>query len=445
MKHSSLIGHAAEALERVMRVDRPADAVMQEFFGGRRYLGARDRRVIAGMVFDVLRRITYLRTVAADAFVRADGEPGKAARALALLLVHALVVSNEEMPLIQEGFGALWRTFMRSPPLDAVIPAVMKARECLAVPGDSVGRLALLHSCPTAVVRDWVTRFGEAEAEQLCIASNSPPPVALRVNTLRCTVDECRAALAAEGVEAMPSKLSPSGLVLAKRMHAAGLRTFRMGWFEMQDEGSQLLSLLVEPRPGGIIVDACAGAGGKTLHLASLMENRGRIVALDVSRKRLESLTERAARAGVTIAFAALPGGQEVRDLAGKADAVLVDAPCSGTGTFRRNPGAKAMYSDDAVEALLPVQRRLLDESAGLVRLGGTLVYATCSLLHCENGEQVKRFLSTHSGFHLVSAPAILQRMGVGIASASLTLELLPHVTGTDGFFAAVMRRAESD
>jgi 16S rRNA (cytosine967-C5)-methyltransferase len=418
---------------------------MQEFFGGRRYLGARDRRVIAGMVFDVLRQFTYLRTIASDAFVRAAGEPGTPTRALALLLVHALVVSKEEIPLIQEGFGALWRTFMRSPPLEAAIPAVRQAHECLIIPGDPVGRLSLLHSCPTSVVRDWVTRFGEAEAEQLCIASNSPPPVALRVNTLRCTVEECRAALAAEGVEAAPSKLSPSGLILTKRMHAAGLRTFRMGWFEMQDEGSQLLSLLVEPRPGETIVDACAGAGGKTLHMASLMENRGRILALDVSRKRLESLRERAVRAGVTIAFAALPGGAEVRELAGRADTVLIDAPCSGTGTFRRNPGAKAMYNESALVGLLATQRRLLDESAGLVRPGGTLVYTTCSLLHCENGEQAERFLSSHADFHLASAPEILQNKGVRIASASLTIELLPHVTGTDGFFAAVMRRAESD
>jgi 16S rRNA (cytosine967-C5)-methyltransferase len=446
MKYSSIVGHAAEALESVLRGTRPADVTVQEFFRARRYLGARDRRVIAEMVYDALRRLRILGVLAAAATGRAGGE-GAPGPALPLLLVQAAVIRREELPRLREGFEALWTMFIRTPPLEEAVRAVAEAETRLVPPSDPVERLSLEHSLPRGVVRDWLGRFGEEQAALLCAASNVPAPVTVRVNTLRCTVQECLDALAAEGVQAAPTARSPVGLTLSKRMYATGLRTFRMGWFEMQDEGSQLISMLVHPRPGWTVVDACAGAGGKALHLAALMGNCGRIVALDVSAERLGHLRERTARAGVSIVSTGKPGGSEAAGLAGAADAVLVDAPCSGTGTFRRNPGAKAHYTDEVVTHLVRTQARVLESSAAMVRPGGTLVYATCSLLHRENGDQVDRFLVAHPDFRRVSAPAILAAQGAGrqdpgTEERPLMLELLPHVTGTDGYFAAVLERA---
>jgi 16S rRNA (cytosine967-C5)-methyltransferase len=211
----------------------------------------------------------------------------------------------------------------------------------------------------------------------------------------------------------------------------------------MQDEGSQLLSLLLEASPGMTVVDACAGGGGKTLHLAALMQNTGSLTAIDTDERKLEQLRMRVIRAGVSIVHTLSARSQqsEIHRLDGRADAVLVDAPCSGLGTLRRNPGLKLGFRPDLSARLAATQRQLLDAYAGLVKPGGRLVYSTCTLLRRENEEIAEDFLHRSSGFSLIPAGEILQKQGIALDANSPYLLLLPHRTTTDGFFAAVFTR----
>lgn len=209
----------------------------------------------------------------------------------------------------------------------------------------------------------------------------------------------------------------------------------------MQDEGSQLISMLVGAVPDSIVVDACAGGGGKTLHLAAMMHNKGTIIAIDVEQQRLRNLRVRLQRAGVSIVQTCLAGQYKEVISAQRADAVLIDAPCSGVGTFRRNPAYKSTFTQSAVHALALKQAEILDEYSVLVKPGGRLVYSTCTLIKRENEEQVSAFLERHTDFELLSAPEILFHQGVKVESGSRYLTLLPHKTMTDGFFAAVLVR----
>jgi 16S rRNA (cytosine967-C5)-methyltransferase len=262
---------------------------------------------------------------------------------------------------------------------------------------------------------------------------------------LKSTREEVAASLVAEGFAAEPTPWSPAGL--RRRDHASLTRTraFTQGLFEVQDEGSQLLALLVEPRRHEMVADFCAGAGGKTLHLGGLMANTGTVYAFDVSAARLERLKPRLRRADLHNARAIAirhERDERVLRLAGKMDRVLVDAPCSGTGTLRRNPDIKWRAVDLA--ALADQQRRILAAAATLVKPGGRLVYATCSLLREENDEVVRDFLAAHPGFRPVPVNEILTRRHIPLTMDDESLRLLPHRHDTDGFFAAVVEKAVS-
>jgi 16S rRNA (cytosine967-C5)-methyltransferase len=297
---------------------------------------------------------------------------------------------------------------------------------------------------PEFIVREWLERFGEEETDALCAASNIPAPVALRVNRLRTDPETCRQALAREGIPARRGTLAPDALVLEKRCNLPGVRAYRDGWFEVQDEGSQLIGLLLQVRPGQRIVDACAGGGGKTLHLAAMMENQGSILSLDIAEEKLKNLNARSLRAGVSIAEAHVTTRKGAHFPSWKegADGVLVDVPCSGVGTFRRNPGAKLLVSEQAIQSLHVLQEGILHQAALYVRPGGRLVYSTCSLLRSENEQITHEFLSARGDFHLLPAPRLLHDAGIPIDGDGFTLTLFPHRHSTDGFFAAVMERS---
>jgi 16S rRNA (cytosine967-C5)-methyltransferase len=237
--------------------------------------------------------------------------------------------------------------------------------------------------------------------------------------------------------------LSPFGLVLEKRVNAHTLAAFRNGYFELQDEGSQLLPLVLNPSPGDCVVDVCAGSGGKTLELAALMNDNGRILSIDVDEARLRAIRQRVQRAGISIVqgWIARRGTAGLEAWCGKADAVLIDAPCSGVGVFRRNPWAKLRFTEDFVAQVSLTQRSLLDSYCQLVKPGGKLVYATCSLLREENEAGVEWFLRRHEEFSLRPASDVLCSRSIAINASSPYLTLLPHETSTDGFFAALMQR----
>jgi 16S rRNA (cytosine967-C5)-methyltransferase len=302
----------------------------------------------------------------------------------------------------------------------------------------------LQYSFPDQPVREWVERFGQPETERLLSALNTEAPLSIRVNTLRCTVHDCAARLKSEGVLAEPGILSPFALRLPARVQLESLPLYREGWFEVQDEGSQLLSLLLRPEAGARVIDACAGAGGKTMHLAALLNNQGALIAIDPDAVKLKNLRDRAIRAGVKMSdiIEARHDDPALERLHGKGDGVLVDAPCSGLGTVRRNPWLKSVWGGERETSRAALQRDILRHAAMMVRPGGRLVYSTCTLLRSENEDVVEEFLRERDDFSPASASEILKGWGIGLEQESHYLTLWPHRAGTDGFFAAVMHRA---
>lgn len=441
MKKSSLVGHILEVLQLIRSHTRPADNVLAEFFRSRHYLGSRDRRFIAETVYGILRN-SYLLEAYVAAAREAVGQTLDAATAapLELYVTFAHTIRKEDPSTILLDIASFWTA--GDPGLSpARFLDIIGQTTLPPLNADNSRRLALAHSIPEGIVQEWIDRFGAAEAESLCAASNLAAPITIRVNTLRCTVEECQSQLLADGVQTTKTPLSPVGLTLEKRINIQVLRAFRGGAFEMQDEGSQLLSLLLEPAPGSRVVDACAGAGGKTLHLAAMMRNTGSILAIDTEQRRLDALRARAARAGVVTVEVSLPGSARMKDWAEQADAVLIDAPCTGVGTFRRNPGAKMGFARQSMKEVVDRQSSILEEYARLVKPEGRLVYATCSLLKAENEDVVEKFLRDHPEFHPLSASEILSKQGIALRSPYQYLTLLPHKTNTDGYFGAVLKK----
>ncbi len=296
-------------------------------------------------------------------------------------------------------------------------------------------------------VPDWLlphlqARFGDRLAPEMA-ATLDPAPLDLRANILKTTREEARAALLAEGLDSEPTPLSPWGLRIDGRRAVTSGAAFQSGLVEIQDEGSQLVAALVGAAPEMRVVDWCAGAGGKTLALAMLMGNRGHLMACDVSAPRLDGAVRRLRRAGVHNAERHLvaPGDKWAKRRAGAFDRVLVDAPCTGTGTWRRNPDARLRLRPLDLDELVPKQAAIMDDAARLVRPGGRLIYATCSLLTEENEAQVDSFLARTPGFAVVPLPAAWT-LPAPVPGPGPYLSLTPLGHNTDGFFAAVLERA---
>jgi 16S rRNA (cytosine967-C5)-methyltransferase len=305
--------------------------------------------------------------------------------------------------------------------------------------------MALEEGLPPVLAAGLVRAFG-AEAAAEAAALNSAAPLVVRANTLRASREELSERLAREGVVARPTALSPLGLVLETRRPVYGLPAFREGWLEVQDEGSQLLGLLVDA-PARPVVDLCAGAGGKTLQLAAQMRNRGELHAFDPSEPALAKLRRRARRAGVHCVRAARLPREDAEacaalaPLRGRAWRVLVDAPCSGSGALRRNPDARRRLDEARLAEHVRLQGALLARAAPLVRPGGRLVYGTCSVLVEEGEDVVDAFLAGHPAFALRSAGDVLGPALAPLVTSGAFLRVSPRRHGTDGFFGAVLER----
>jgi 16S rRNA (cytosine967-C5)-methyltransferase len=323
------------------------------------------------------------------------------------------------------------------------------ADDRLATIRDPVDRLSAQESLPYWIARRFVAELGDAQALALAQAMNRRAPLTVRVNLLHTDRDRLRERLAEEGTTAEPTRLSPWGLTLDGHANAFTLESFQKGLFEIQDEGSQLVALACGARPGEKVVDACAGAGGKSLALAMEMHNRGELFALDVDQDRLDEARRRARRAGVhNLRTRLIPAGPEAEpqlsDLQGQADRVLIDAPCSGLGTLRRKPDARWRLEEGDPERFAAMQRELTTRFARLVRPGGRLIYATCAVGSTENGE-VADFIERELT-HFAPVPierALGAELTTALGAAGCRLQLYPHRHGTDGFFLAVFERRE--
>ena len=440
MKLSSLLGHTREVLELVLDSGRPADNLIDTFFRSHKYLGSHDRRFIAETAYGTLRHLRRCeRTLLQALGAHADGmlpEDG-----YLLLLVTYLLAVDRRTPLAEADV----LDTITSARLKPSIPPLLKAIPAVAEPdaSDPVERIGLRYSFPDWMVRRFLDQFGEEETEKLCESLNGQAPLTVRVNTLKTTLEECQRSLMEEGVQAQPTRLSPFALLIPKRLNVFQLQAFRNGFFEVQDEGSQMLPFLIDPKPTAKVLDACAGAGGKTLELAALMKNRGEIVASDVHSSRLEELRRRLKRAGASNVRVRLVG--DVANLADRHrdyfDIVLIDAPCSGIGTIRRNPGMKWVVTEETVQEVTEKQAHILEASAGLVKPGGIIAYATCTLFREENEGIIEKFLESHTDFALDSPPVKKEVFDCSPYSQGTFVKLFPHRDGTDGFFIAVIRR----
>lgn len=413
--------------------DVPADRVADAFFKSRRYIGAGDRRAIAERLWAMLRAAPRLAW-----HLAAIGAPATART----MMLAALTLA--------EGMGADAAAGLFSGARHGPEPLSDEERLALRRLGerrldDPAMPEAVRLGVPAWLLPSLAARFGPLLAEELA-ALDRPAPTDLRVNTLKITRDAARDALATEGIATEPTPFSPWGLRAPSRAPITATRAFRDGLIEIQDEGSQLVAAILDARPGMRVCDFCAGAGGKTLALAAMMANRGSIIAADVSAHRLEAAVRRLRRAGVSNVERRLiaPGEKWIKRARGSFDRVLVDAPCTGTGTWRRKPDARLRLTREDLDELLLRQREILDRASTLVKPGGVLVYATCSVLEEENEAQVRSFLERNPSFRLM--PLAELRRGADLAflpGDGPFLALTPARHGTDGFFAAALTRPE--
>lgn len=325
----------------------------------------------------------------------------------------------------------------------AVVAGTIAAPEFGLGKKSGLERDAIRLSFPTWMLERFVEDVGQAEALKLADSMNERAPLMVMANTRVISRDDLIKRLATEGVVAEPTRLAKFGLVFKTRVNALGLESFKEGLFEVMDEGSQLVAEAVDPTPGSRVVDACAGAGGKTLALGALMQGKGRLFAMDTAGKKLEELRKRARRAGLSnVTARAVEGALLPEEARGESwDRVLVDAPCSGLGTLRRNPEARWRSSPADVARFPALQLSLLVAYAPLVAVGGRLVFATCTVLRSENELVIETFLRERRDF----VPVPLQNV-LGVERAKMlgdgdTLRLFPHRHGTDGFFTSIMER----
>jgi len=411
----ALLAHARSALAVLLELSRPADRALSDYFRAHHSIGRRDRAFIADTAFGVLRRKRSLEAAAGSS------DPG-ALLVAALVRVHGLSARSLADVLDDDERGLAARA--KSLRVETLPPAVQ-----VDLPDWLWDRL--------------VAEQGEAEARRIAHGLLNPAPLDLRVNLARIDRDEALAQLALGGVQGEATRYSPAGIRLAGNPAINTSPLFKEGLVEVQDEGSQLLAYLLAPRRGEMVVDFCAGAGGKTLAAAMLMRGTGRVYAMDVSAKRLAALAPRAARAGVSNVHPVTLSGENdlrARRLAGKIDRVLVDAPCSGMGTLRRNPDLKWRHDPRALTELAAKQLRILEAAARLVKAGGRLVYATCSIVSEENDEVADRFAGAHPEFAPLDCGELLAAQRIPLESGE-RLRLWPHRHQTDGFFAAAFER----
>lgn len=409
---------------------RPADATANAFFRERRYIGGGDRRAISTLAWDVLRGWRRLHW-------HLEGSQGDISPRL--LCAASMLLSGTTMDQVRMMFSG--ERYAQNPltPREDINLKHLEGKEL----SSQKQPIAIRLEYP-----DWIEpalreTFGSRMADEM-EAMLGTPTLDLRVNLLKGTREDALRALKREGLNAVPTKLSPWGLRLDGRQPVTAAQAFKDGLVEIQDEGSQLVVAAADARPDNRVLDYCAGAGGKTLALAMTMENKGHIVACDVHEKRLEGAVKRLRRAGVhnVERHLLVTGDKWAKRRAASFDRVLVDAPCSGTGTWRRNPDARLRLTPEDIQELVIKQSEILDRAASLVKPGGRMIYATCSLLAAENGQQIDAFLKRRTDFVRVATEDLPELLPAELREKA-QFSLTPLRDGTDGFFACVMQRLE--
>jgi len=424
---------AASILDSIAQGRQPAEAALKAWGVANRYAGSKDRRGIADRVYKVLRARGRL------AWAMGGREDGRALVIGSLSLIDGLSLDEIEALHSGDGYGPR--------------PLSKQERSRLTAAGEGELPGWVASGLPEFVVEDFKTTYGDRWAEEARELMAPRAPIDLRVNGLLATVSDVEADLKDAELAPEPTPFSTFGLRLPSEPppNVQALEAFKRGHIEIQDEGSQIVAWLAGARPGMTVVDYCAGGGGKTLALAQAMQAQGTLVACDVVQKRLDNIRPRLARAGVAADLCLLgQNGGGIEDLNGQADLVLVDAPCSGSGTWRRRPEDAWRLTADEVEKLHALQVRILSQASQLVKPGGRLVYVTCSMLSRENEASITAFEAAHPEFTPVTVASALSEAGLTVPGGETLaakadghrLRLSPASTNTDGFFVALYERA---
>lgn len=425
MRAASLIGHARELLQLVVDGTSPADLLYDRYVRERRYLGARDRRTLSDLFYSSLRRIHTAQAI------REGGPSDRSILSTDIpSLLGIILLRRDEIDPVDVRDGLK----LTDEEIDVLREEIDRFPARLEELSD-VGRLAARTGYPLWLTRRVAADHGD-EAESLLTALKSAAETVIRVDTYRFDRSDIARMLESAEITTRPTRFADGGLIVDGRKRLVDLEPFRRGSFEIQDEGSQLLTEFLAPQLEWNVFDACAGGGGKTLHIASMMKGKGRVAAHDADVRRLAGLPKRIERHGYRNITIITPPTFLLRqaELQESFDAVMIDAPCSGTGTLRRNPGILLRLGVDGLERLVALQAEILDIYQSLVKPGGVLLYATCSILDEENEEQVGRFLDRWQGWRVDHEAGRVDRE---LISPEGFLKTSPHRHGTDGFFGA--------
>lgn len=439
---------ACETLLRIRKEGGFADRLIDiELSGGA--LSGPDRSLYAELVFGVLRRQGTLDHILQQLLEKPMAELDPQALVILRIGLYQLTCLDRipESAAVNESVNlAKLITPGTSGLINAVLRNYLRRRDTITFPDidtNPAAAIAARHSQPEWLVEQWLDQLGAAEAQLLAEASSQQPPLTLRVNTLRSSRDELLREFAERGVEAAPCRFSPDGIAVAGRHMTNALPGFDAGLFAVQDEASQLAGLLLGAEPGERVWDACCAPGGKCCHIAQQMDDRGELIATDISRSKLTLVQDNVRRLGITSVSTAVADLHQPDTFPdGFFDRILLDAPCSGLGVIRRNPEAKWRLFSGDVTRLAAVQRTLLKNAAGRLKPGGTLLYSTCSTSEAENELVVEDFLSHHPEFALENLNDLFPAWSELIAFYGM-FRVWPHRHGMDGFFAARIKRVK--
>ncbi len=391
--YKNLVNSVAETLQEIFVKNRYADKAIEKVFKQNPQWGSRDRRFVAEAVYDIVRNF------------RLYSELAQSQKNFWFITAVWLVIKEIEFPDWQE-FKNLNRE------------AIILQKEQLK------SNLPVYESYPDWLWNLGIEELGEEVWTKEALAMNQQAQVVLRVNTLKTNAKKLIEEFTKTNIALKEIDGIENALQLVKRENVFQNNFFKLGWFEVQDAGSQLISAFLDPKPNQFVIDACAGAGGKSLHIAALMNNKGKLISMDVEGFKLEELKKRAKRAGVfNVETRVIEDSKTIKRLEGKADKLLLDVPCSGLGVIKRNPDAKWKLSLEVIERTKKLQEKILNDYCEMVKVGGEMVYSTCSILPSENKNQVDLFLQTHSNFEFIIDKTILPSQGF------------------DGFYMALLKK----
>ncbi|NPU85348.1 MAG: 16S rRNA (cytosine(967)-C(5))-methyltransferase RsmB [Syntrophaceae bacterium] len=439
---------AVEILNRVDTTGAFAEPLLDEVLSGRLFTEPADRALLTQIVYGTLRMRGYLDWVIRSLCEKRSPAVSTTARNILRTALYQIHFTDRipDYAAVNEAVGIAKKLDPRTVPfVNGLLRNAVRRKDEVPLPSgtkDPARRVSIVHSHPLWLVKQWIRSYGLEETVDLCRAGNEIPPLAARVNALKASRREVREELAAEGIEAADAPWSLDGIILSHTGRSAReLSCWKAGRITIQDEASQLVARLLYARPGDRILDLCAGTGGKATHLAERTGDGASIVAMDSSPAKLRELEKNAARLGIrSIRTQPVDATAELGEhFHNSFQSVLVDAPCSGLGTLRRNPEIKWRIGVSDVPPLSVLQSRLMDRGARCVSPGGTLVYSTCTLLKQENEDVVADFLRRHGDFQQVRE---IHEIPKELLDMNGFFRTLPHRHGTDGFFAAVLRKA---